>query len=551
LLPLCAEEKVKEPFILGETNFALAEVGGNTDGAVGLATRVQVGQRTSFNKRGEMIKRNSSVTRKKPNILIIYPDQLRADAMGCDGNPVIKTPHFDRLAQEGVRFEEAYTSFPLCTPFRASLFTGKYNHSTGVFANHHPIPLNQDFLAEKMRSNGYQTGYIGKWHLEGGEAPGFVPPGERRLGFDYFVGFNRGHYYQNSIFYRDSGQPYHCPRYEPDYQTDHLLQFLKLTQESNDTPFFGMICYGAPHFPFNMPDYLKNLYRPEEVPIGPTAGNIDLQGEVTADLISKGFPGASGVWGVGNGEGASYDDEKAVRNYLSQYYGMVANVDHNVGVILNWLDAHGLAENTVVILLSDHGDMAGELGYRCGTKKTPYRQVCRVPLLIRYPKQFPAGRRVSNLVDVSVDTMPTLLELCGIAIPQSVQGLSYLSQLYGESKPTRSEVYYEVNKELEGPERFPIPERGVRTADWLYTRTQDGPKLLIDRRNDPLELNNLVSNPKNRDQITILDSKLGEHMRSTEDDWSAEAIFPAPGFLTHEEKTEKQKALLREAVVEY
>jgi Sulfatase len=157
LLPLCAEEKVKEPFILGETNFAHAEVGGNTDGAVGLATRVQVGLRTSFNKRGEMIKRNSSVTSKKPNILIIYPDQLRADAMGCDGNPVIKTPHFDRLAQEGVRFEEAYTSFPLCTPFRASLFTGKYNHSTGVFANHHPIPLNQDFLAEKMRSNGYQA----------------------------------------------------------------------------------------------------------------------------------------------------------------------------------------------------------------------------------------------------------------------------------------------------------------------------------------------------------------------------------------------------------
>lgn len=498
-----------------------------------------------------MIKVKKSGASARPNILIIYPDQLRADMMGCDGNPVIKTPHFDRLAQEGVKFEEAYTSFPLCTPFRASLFTGKYNHSTGVFANHHPIPLNQEFLAEKMKSYGYQTGYIGKWHLEGGEAPGFVPPGERRLGFDHFVGFNRGHYYENSIFYRDSGRPYHCPRYEPDYQTDHLMQFLKRTQEGNDTPFFGMICYGAPHFPFHMPDYLKNLYRPEEVQTGPTAGNVDMQRRVTNDLIANGFPAASGVWGIGSGEAVNYDDEKAVRNYLSQYYGMVTNVDHNVGIILNWLDAHGLTEDTVVVLLSDHGDMAGELGYRCGTKKTPYRQVCRVPLLVRYPKRFPPGRRIASLVDVSVDTMPTLLELCGIDIPKEVQGISYLSLLQGGTAATRNEVYYEVNKELTGPERFPIPERGVRTPDWLYTRTPDGPKLLIDRRNDPLEINNLISDQNHSDQVARLESKLAEHMQATKDDWSAEAVFPAPGFLTHEEKTKRQESLLAEAIVEY
>jgi arylsulfatase A-like enzyme len=487
----------------------------------------------------------------KPNILIIYPDQLRADMMGCDGNPVIKTPHFDRIAQEGVKFEEAYTSFPLCTPFRASLFTGKYNHSTGVFANHNPIPLKHDFLAEQMKSNGYQTGYIGKWHLEGGCAPGFVPPGERRLGFDYFVGFNRGHYYQNSIYYRDSGKPYHCPRYEPDYQTDHLLQFLNLSQEYKDTPFFAMICYGAPHFPFNMPDYLKKLYRPEEIPLSPTAGNLEIQQRITNELVSNGFPVASGVWGFRGSDEMQHEDEESVRNYLSLYYGMTANVDHNVGIILNWLDAHGLSDDTVVILLSDHGDMAGELGYRCGTKKTPYRQVCRVPLLIRYPKRFQAGLRVKNLVDVSVDTMPTLLELCGINIPKGVQGLSYLPQLDGSTMATRNEVFYEVNKELEGPERFPIPERGVRTLNWLYTRTPDGPKILIDLQKDPQELTNLVQDIGYREQIALMDRKLTEHMKSTDDDWKTEAVFPPPGFLTHEEKTERQKMLLKDAIVEY
>lgn len=497
-----------------------------------------------------MKKDNSSRDRSRPNILIVYPDQLRADTIGCDGNPVIKTPHFDRLAEEGVRFEQAYTSFPLCTPFRASLFTGKYNHSTGVHANHHPIPLGQDFLPEILRANGYQTGYIGKWHLEGGDAPGFVPPGARRLGFEHFVGFNRGHYYQNAIYYRDSGQPYHCPRYEPDFQTDHLIEFIEKAVLYNDAPFLGMICYGAPHFPFNMPAYLKRLYRPEEVLPGPTAGDVELQKRVTAELLENGFPAASGLWGIGRGDEAQYEDERAVREYLALYYGMIANVDHNLGIILNYLDAAGLAEDTLVVVFSDHGDMAGEHGYRCGTKKTPYRQACRVPLLVRYPDRFPAGSMVDALVDVSVDTMPTLLDLLGLDIPAGVQGTSFRSLLEGRREPTRQAVFYEVNKEMEGPERFPIPERGVRTPQWLYTRTRQAPKLLIDLQNDPEERVNLIDDHRLAPQIEKLENLLQTHMAETDDDWSAEAIFPAPGFLTHEAKSEKQKQLLKEAAVE-
>lgn len=486
-----------------------------------------------------------------PNILIIYPDQLRADAIGCAGNPCVKTPHFDRLAQEGVRFEEAHVSFPLCTPFRASLYTGKYNHSAGAYANHHPIPLGQDFLAEILKTNGYQTGYIGKWHLEGGDAPGFVPPGPRRLGFDYFVGFNRGHYYLNAIYYRDTDQPYHCPRYEPDFQTDHLIRFMEqAVSGGKDAPFFGVICYGSPHFPFNMPGYLKRLYRPEEIPLGPTSGDIKLQKRVTKMLLENNFPAASGLWGIGSGETPQDDDEKAVREYLAQYYGMVANVDHNMGIILNWLDKNGLSEDTVVILLSDHGDMAGEHGYRCGTKKTPYRQAMQVPLIVRYPRRFPTGHVVTSLVDVSVDTMPTILDLCGIEIPNSVRGTSYLSLLEGDPAPVREEVFYEINKELEGPERFPVPERGVRTLHWLYCRTQEAPKYLFDLRQDPKELKNLVEDEQYRQELEKLDALLKEHMKRTKDDWSAEAVFPPAGFLTHEEKTEKQKQLMKQAIVE-
>ncbi len=310
------------------------------------------------------------------------------------------------------------------------------------------------------------------------------------------------------------------------------------------------ICYGAPHFPFNMPEYYKNLNRPEEIPLGPSAGDQELQRRVTRELLANHFPAASGLWGVGNGEEPTLEDERAIRAFMAQYYGMVANVDHNLGVILNWLDRKGLYEDTLVILLSDHGDMGGEHGYRCGTKKTPYRQAAQVPFIVRYPRRFPAGLKVSSLVDVSVDTMPTILDLCGIPIPPAVQGTSFLSLLEGDPAPVREAVYYEINKELAGPERFPLPERGVRTPDWLYSRTQAAPKLLYDLKNDPHELHNLVDDPAHAPKLAELDGMLAAHMAATQDDWSAESVFPPQGFLSHEVKTEKQKQLLAQAKVE-
>ena len=208
-----------------------------------------------------------------------------------------------------------------------------------------------------------------------------------------------------------------------------------------------------------------------------------------------------------------------------------------------------LAEDTLVILLSDHGEMAGEQG-RSG-KKTAYDGSMRVPLIVRYPGQFPAGNRVSSLVDVSVDTMPTLLEACKIAVPDAVQGISYFSLLSGGSEPTRNEVYYEIIMERGGPERVPVPERGVRTLGWLYVRTKDSPKMLFDLKNDPLEMNNLVEDSKYSDIIKELDRLLYEHMTNTDDDWEIEAIFPPPNFMTHKEGAENMKAIRNKAIIEH
>lgn len=455
---------------------------------------------------------------KKPNIVIIYPDQMRADAMSCAGNPCVETPNLDRLASQGIRFKNAFTSFPLCCPFRASLMTGKYAHSAGIHANHYAIPLDQDFLAEILRDNGYQTGYIGKWHLNGGRKHSFVPKKER-LGFDTFIGFSRGHSYFGSIFYRnDDSQPRLSERYEPDYQTDHLIEFMETSiKDPEERPFFGMICYGPPHTPLVAPEHYLNRYSPKDVPINENTPNDE-------------------------------ETRTKAREFLAKYYGLVTNVDDNIGRIMNWIDTKGLTDNTLIIVVSDHGDLAGEHGRY--SKKTYYRSSMQVPMIVRYPARFKPRQATDVLVDPSVDTMPTILELCSIPVPETVQGKSYLSHLDNPSEPVRSAIHYEILLEKDGPERFPVPERGVRTHEWLYVRTKEAPKALFDLKDDPLEMNNLADSADHADIMSSFDRQISEHMARTNDNWDIQAVFPPPDFQTHWEGDRHQKALLKKAIIE-
>ena len=480
---------------------------------------------------------------QRPNILVIYADQMRYDTMGCAGNPVVKTPHLDRLAMEGVRFENAYVSYPLCTPFRASFLTGKYAHATGVYANHFPIDPAQNFLSTILRDAGYRNGYVGKWHLAGGPKPGYIPPGENRLGFDHFVGFNRGHEYLRSIFYRDTDQPYHCARYEPDFQTDHLIEFLNEAAGAGDgRPFFGYICFGPPHHPQNMPDYWRGVYDPAEIILPPGVPNPELQAKVQGEIAEREFGGNLKIMEGSKSAGETKpplepETEKEIREYIAGYYGMVGNVDHNVGRILNWLDSHGAADDTVVIFLSDHGDMFGQHGYYCGLKRTPFRGSMQVPFIVRYPRRFPGGHVPMSMIDISVDTMPTVLDLCGMDVPNDVQGVSYLSLLDGGDTATRDAVMYELIKQSKGGkgDRHPIARRGIRTPEWLYVREEDDRRWLFNLINDPDEQINLVDRAEFEDVMNAFDERIREHMDATGDRWDLEPAFPPPDYISHED----------------
>ena len=278
-----------------------------------------------------------------------------------------------------------------------------------------------------------------------------------------------------------------------------------------------MICYGPPHPPLVMPERLATLYRPEDMPV---------RANTTQDA----------------------DTQSAAREFLAAYYGLVTGVDENVGRVLACLDRSGLAADTIVYLVSDHGEMAYEHGRR--GKKVCYDASMRVPLIIRWPRRCPAGRIVRHLVDPSVDTMPTLLTACGLTVPGEVQGVSFAPLLDGTDQPVREAVHYQMLMEKEGPERTPVPERGVRTRQWLYMRTPEDPRMLFDCREDPLEMNNLIDSPAHGEVIRQLDAMVVEHMRRTGDDWAVQAVFPPKDFVTHREGKRIYRRTLGEAIIE-
>ncbi|MBD0865336.1 MAG: sulfatase [Rhodobacteraceae bacterium] len=489
----------------------------------------------------------------RPNILIIYADQMRYDAIGCAGNPVIRTANIDRLSAEGVHFQEAYTSCPICCPFRASMLTGKYAQGHGMIQNHFPLRGGQGFLAEYLKDAGYQTGYIGKWHLEGGPKPGFVPP-DRRFGFDHFIGFNRGHDYRSSIYYDDAGQAYHSARYEPDYQTDQFMEFIDGAARK-DAPFVGYLSYGPPHFPMDIPDHLRRIYRPDEIPLPPGVPDPDLQMRVQKhrnEVLCGGDP-RSGHKSHCTHETkpvGEIETEAEIREFIAEYYGMIHNIDWNLGRILNQLDALDIVEDTMVIFLSDHGDMLGQHGSFCGIKNQAYRASMHVPLIVRYPARF-KPQRSEAMIDVGVDMMATLFDLVGIDMPKGRDSQSYLPVLDGTASEHRDRLWYQVFRQTGGNliEYTPYAERGIRSKDWLYVRRKDHRAYLFDQRADRDEQVNLVDDPAHSAMMDCLDTELETHMKATGDDWDMAADFPPPDWVTHAEAREHlEKVLLPSAI---
>lgn len=414
---------------------------------------------------------------QRPNILYIYPDQLRYDAIHSLGNDTIETPCMDSLINDGVCFTNAYTSFPVCCPYRASFMTGKYAHKHGLYTNHYPIDTNQEFLPQILNRNGYKTGWIGKWHLSGGRQYDFVEK-ELRCGFETFIGFSRGHKYDTSVFYRnDDRTPRTCDAYEPVFQTSHLFEFIDESL-NEDKPFFASICYGLPHPPLIAPKEYLEYYDKDKVAI---------KGNVPDDTLEK------------------------AKDFTAKYYGLVKVVDEEIGKIMKALEKRGILDNTIVIMASDHGEMAGEHG-RFGKIMIDEASM-HVPFVIRCPEKFKA-QRISNMVDPSVDIFATILDICDIKLPEYADGISLVGQMENRSDAkVKDYVYFQKIRQPFKDLDFSFPgSRGFRTHEYAYQEDEGVPSILWDLKKDPLEMNNVVNNPDYKQTVDHFHTELKAEM---------------------------------------
>lgn len=397
-----------------------------------------------------------SASSKRPNIVFIMSDDHASHAMSCYGSKINQTPNLDRIANEGMRFDNCFCTNSICTPSRAVILTGLYSHmeGNGVLTLGDKLDGRKENVAKILQRNGYQTAIVGKWHLGHG---GVNDP----TGFDYWnVLPGQGDYHNPTMIEMGEEKVYNG--YVTDIITDLSLNWLE--QRDKDKPFFLMYHHKAPHRPWEPDDKHKHLYEDIEIP-EPETFYDDYQGRASAaaeatmrvdrDLLPEDLKEEPP-------EGLTPLERKKwnYQRYIKDYLRCVASVDDNVGRFLDYLDENGLTENTIVIYTSDQGFYLGDHGWY--DKRFMYEESLRMPFIIRYPKEIKPGS-VQKSMALNVDFAPTFLDYAGIEIPKEMQGHSLRPLLNGETpKGWRTSMYYRYWEHMSKPHRV-AAHYGIRT----------------------------------------------------------------------------------------
>ena len=437
----------------------------------------------------------------RPNIVFYFADQQRWDTLGCYGQKLNVTPNLDRLAAQGTQFNNAYTCQPVCGPARACLQTGKYATQLGCYRNDTELPLDVKTIAQYFNENGYETAYVGKWHLASNRDKGLcygtvAIPEERRGGYrDYWMAADvlefTSHGYNGFVFDKEN-QRHDFVGYRADCINNYAIDYLH--SRSGDKPFFLFISQIEPHHQNDHgrcegPDGSKQRFKDYEVP---------------GDLV-----GTGGNW----------------RENYPDYLGQCSSLDENVGRLVDTLMEQGVWDNTILIYTSDHGS------HFC-TRNAEYKRSCHegcthVPLIICGPG-FEGGKKIDQLVSL-LDLPATLLDCAGIAIPADFQRGSLKKLVSGQAENWPDTVFMQISENQVG--------RAIRTPKWKYSVRAEGDgwkescaevyyeDYLYDLEADPFERHNLVEDQRYESVRAELAEKLIREMLQAGE--SRPVILPA------------------------
>ena len=433
----------------------------------------------------------------RPNIVIVMADQWRGQDLGYMGNRQVITPNLDKLAQESVNARLCMAEVPVCGPSRASMLTGQHALTHGVFYNDRPLRNEAVTLAEVCQQSGYQTGFIGKWHINGSlekdyRAGRMAPiPTDRRQGFDYWRGLECTHDYNNSPYYNEVNKRFVWQQYDAISQTDSAIAYMA---RKHDAPFLLYLAWGPPHDPYQTaPKEYRQKYA--NVP-------ITLRPNVPAK------------------------DTLEARRALRGYYAHINALDDCIGRLQAAIKGANLDENTIFIFTSDHGDMI--YSHDQTNKQKPWDESIRIPFLLKYPAGLGRKGRTMDVPMSLTDVMPTLLALTNQPVPAGVEGQN-MAPLFQNPRPAKPDEavliscivpFHQWNYGLGGREF-----RGIRTARYTFVRDLNGPWLLYDNQKDPYQLTNLVDQSAMKQTQQQLADLLTKKLHETNDEFLTGNVY--------------------------
>lgn len=431
---------------------------------------------------------------ERPNFVILMTDDQRADALSCAGNRILKTPHIDQIAHEGMRFRNMFVTNSLCAPSRATLLTGVYSHMHGVVDNkERRIPADMPLLSDYLRQAGYAVAFCGKSHIAGAL---------RDRKWDYYFGYQgQGAYINPRIAEGIHAKDTIYMGYMDDIVTEKAVQWLR---RKHDRPFCLFLWFKAPHRPWTRAPRHAQLF-----------GDVTIPKPPTYDLRALGSPGKPRAFHEADNKIGSFPDVPNLDKFVKDYYATIVAVDENVGKVLDALKETRLLDRTAIFYTSDNGFFLGE--WQAFDKRFMHEPSIRVPLLVRYPPLVRAGSTCEKMV-LNLDIAPTILELAGLEVPKHMQGRSLVPLLRGqEPKDWRNAWLYEYY-EYPGPHSV-RKHRGIRTERYKLIHYYETPEEfeLYDLQNDPEERNNLYGKPETDELVKTLRQQLEELRRQTRD----------------------------------